>query len=168
MWVWSSTQVQGFPLPRLNNLNIYWSAALNYLTLFWCQPALVQGGLAHGGVGMRWSFPIQTILGLTCGFVKEFLPLRVGRGGGADNQLADAESCSLEKFAEVIPKNINGLALGSSKRVLCHLAPAHTKGSGHKSFWSDLTAIKMKILMHHLIKYGFCGTFSVQIFGSVF
>lgn len=80
------------------------SAALHYLTLFWCQPDLVQGGPAHGGVGMRWSFPIQTILGLTGGSGREFLPLSVGWAGGADNQLADAESCSLEKFAEVIPK----------------------------------------------------------------
>lgn len=101
-------------------------------------------------------------------FLGEVLPLSVGQAGGGSNYLADTESCSLEKLAEVILRNINRLVLCSSKRVLCHLAPAHTKGSGQKSFRSDLTSIIMNVLMHPLVKYGFAGTFSIQIFGSVF
>lgn len=54
------------------------------------------------------------------------------------------------------------------KGILCHLASPHTKISGQKSFWTDLAYIKMYILVRHLIKYVFAGTFTVQIFEALF
>lgn len=60
------------------------------------------------------AIPSRSGIGLA-GFVREVLPL--SQTGGGNNHLAETGSCSLEKkFAEVIPKNINGLMLCGSKK----------------------------------------------------
>lgn len=155
MWAWSSSQVQGFPFPRVNNLNIYWSAALHYLFCI-----ILRSSCSSSRCPcplLEWADPKMSFPSHSKPFWDGLVVLsgRFCRWAGlveGTNTWQMWKVVPLEKFAEVIPKNINGRMSCSSQRVLCHLAPAHTKGSGQESSWSDLTFIMMNVLMHPLVK----------------